>query len=89
MLQILKQIGTGVINGFPMVQSIIKSIKGVKGTLPIRLPAVEDDLITEKQPLKIISLITELIVVCLIVAFVFKKISLEDLQKLIEILKNK
>lgn len=90
MIQIFKQIGLGFINGFPLIQSIRKNIKGVRGTLkeiPAE-PTIENPEQTEKQPFNYVSLITEICTVGLIVTFVFHKINIEDLKYLLQIIKN-
>lgn len=90
MIEILKQIGKGVINGFPLVQSIIRNIKGVRGTRKEILPnpTVENPDQTDKKPFNVIALISEVGTFVLILAFIFHKITFEDFKNLLETLKN-
>ncbi len=80
---IFKSIGKGILNGFPLIQSIVKNVKGVKenntvgdGTTP-----------PEKKSFDIVSIITEAAIVVLIVAFATGKISIESLERLIGLIK--
>lgn len=71
-MKIFKSIGMGFINGFPMLQTIFKNRKTVDG---------------QKLPVDYISAITELLTVIIIIAFLFGKISIEDVKVLIDKIK--
>lgn len=77
---ILGRIVKGIVNGFPIVQTIKKAIKGEvvvdeKGNHQI-----------VKTPVDAVALISEFVTVGLVAAFVFGKISIEDLTKLLELI---
>lgn len=71
---LLKKIGAGILNGFPLVQSVVKTIKSEPSTGE---PVKKTDAIT---------LIAEIATVALIIAFIMGKITMEDLMKLLHLL---
>lgn len=80
MKKILLSIGKGALNGFPVIQSIVREVKKSKGE-----PLSPIDPVTGvpiKQSFNVISLIAEIGTVALIIAFVAKKITIDELMQL-------
>lgn len=73
MIPILKRIGAGVLKGFPLVNTIKEIVK----------PSSITNSDAEKPKNDYVKIISELIVVILICAFVSGKITMEDLMKLL------
>lgn len=84
MKKILRSVGKGIINGFPVIQSVILEIKKSKGiTTPEVDPATGNPINKEN---KTISIIAEIATVGLIFAFVTKKITIDELLQLISLI---
>lgn len=83
-MTILKRVVQGALNGFPLVRSVVKAVKKDS------LASVVNEVSTpEGKEYKIdyVVLVTELITVSLVIAFVFGKVSLEDIEKILGLIK--
>lgn len=85
MKKVFSSIGKGIINGFPLIQSIITNVKGVKQSAST---IGDSDNPPVKKSFDIISILTELSIVILITCFISGKISVHDLENLINTIKK-
>lgn len=83
-MTILKRVVQGALNGFPLVRSVVKAVK--KDNLASVVNEVNVDGET-KYKVDYVVLITEAITVVLVLGFVFGKISFEDIEKVLSLLK--
>ena len=86
MKMIFKSIGKGILNGFPLVQSVIKEIRESK---KIKDESIISDVDkgeqVNKTGLDIASLIAEIVTLIIILGFVFGKITFEQVINLLNL----
>ena len=85
---IFKSIGKGILNGFPLIQSIVSNVKGIKNNNDAIVP-MDSTKEVEKQKFDVLALLTEATIVVLIIAFMLGKIDMISLEKLILLINGK
>lgn len=83
-MTILKRVVQGALNGFPLVRSVVKAVKKDSLASVVNTVTVEGET---KHKVDYVVLVTELITVSLVIAFVFGKVSLEDIEKILGLIK--
>lgn len=89
---ILRSIGRGIANGFPVVQSIAKEIRKARmgdnsGTTSIEVPQ-EPGVTEPKKTNDMVSIIVEIATVGIIAAFVLGKINYDQVLSLVGLVKD-